>query len=75
MTECQYFVLPYSVSNFLFLISFKISSLSTNEKMKGVIELQLIFKNCPHYWATDGRRYRIFLFILWYFQILDNSRK
>ena len=34
-----------------------------------------IFNNCPHYWVTDGSRYRILLFILWNFQILDNGRK
>ena len=34
-----------------------------------------IFNNCPHNWVTDGSRYPILLFILWNFQILDNSRK
>ena len=36
--ECQYFELPHSLSTFLFF--FKISSLSTNEKLKRVLELQ-----------------------------------
>ena len=34
-----------------------------------------IFNNCPHNWVTDGNRYRILLFIMWDFQILDYSRK
>ena len=34
-----------------------------------------IFKNFPHYRVTDESRYCILHFILWDFQILDNSRK
>ena len=34
-----------------------------------------IFNICPHNWVTDGSRYWMLLFILWNFQILDNSRK
>ena len=71
---------------FKFFISFKISYLSTNEKLKRVLELQFslignnarmghIFNNYPHNWATDGSRYWILLFILWDVQISNNSKK